>query len=129
MISASDINGAGNSLLRTEQLVKRYKQRTVVNGVSIQVSAGEIVGLLGPNGAGKTTTISVVTGLANYSSGSVRVFGFDVMTQYRESRRLIGLVPQVTVWVAMTFILGLLGAGIALAISGATVKQPLPVRS
>ena len=51
------------SLLKTDHLVKAYRHRRVVNGVSINVSAGEIVGLLGPNGAGKTTTFNMVVGL------------------------------------------------------------------
>ena len=59
------------ALLRTEQLVKRYKQRAVVNGVSIHVNAGEIVGLLGPNGAGKTTTFNMVVGVVRPESGEV----------------------------------------------------------
>lgn len=50
-------------LLRTEQLVKKYKQRTVVKNVSVEVNQGEIVGLLGPNGAGKTTTFYMIVGL------------------------------------------------------------------
>ena len=63
MISVADTDASAGALLRTEQLVKRYKQRTVVNGVSIHVGAGEIVGLLGPNGAGKTTTFNMVVGV------------------------------------------------------------------
>ena len=58
-------------LLRTDQLVKRYRQRAVVNGVSIYVNAGEIVGLLGPNGAGKTTTFNMVVGVIRPESGEV----------------------------------------------------------
>ena len=60
-----------DALLRTDQLVKRYKQRAVVNGVSIYVNAGEIVGLLGPNGAGKTTTFNMVVGVVRPESGDV----------------------------------------------------------
>jgi lipopolysaccharide export system ATP-binding protein len=60
-----------DALLRTDQLVKRYKQRAVVNGVSIYVNAGEIVGLLGPNGAGKTTTFNMVVGVIRPESGEV----------------------------------------------------------
>lgn len=59
------------SLLATQDLVKRYGDRRVVNGVSIQVSAGEIVGLLGPNGAGKTTTFNMVVGLIKPDAGEV----------------------------------------------------------
>lgn len=60
------------SLLVTENLVKRYKRRCVVNGVSIHVNAGEIVGLLGPNGAGKTTTFNIVVGVVKPEDGHVK---------------------------------------------------------
>src|SRR5262245_25480065 len=59
-------------LLSTDKLVKEYRQRRVVNGVSIGVSAGEIVGLLGPNGAGKTTTFNIVVGVIRPDQGAVR---------------------------------------------------------
>lgn len=58
-------------LLRTERLVKAYRGRRVVNGVSIEVAPGEIVGLLGPNGAGKTTTFNMVVGIVKPDDGSV----------------------------------------------------------
>jgi lipopolysaccharide export system ATP-binding protein len=60
------------SLLVTENLVKRYRRRCVVNGVSIHVNAGEIVGLLGPNGAGKTTTFGIVVGVVKPDDGEVK---------------------------------------------------------
>jgi lipopolysaccharide export system ATP-binding protein len=59
------------TLLRTDKLVKAYRQRRVVNGVSIQVASGEVVGLLGPNGAGKTTTFNMVVGLIKPDEGDV----------------------------------------------------------
>jgi lipopolysaccharide export system ATP-binding protein len=59
------------SLLRTDELVKAYRKRRVVNGVSISVSPGEIVGLLGPNGAGKTTTFNIVVGVVKPDEGAV----------------------------------------------------------
>ena len=59
-------------LLSTSKLVKEYRQRRVVNGVSIYVDSGEIVGLLGPNGAGKTTTFNIVVGLVRPDEGDVR---------------------------------------------------------
>lgn len=59
------------SLIRTDKLVKAYRQRRVVNGVSIQVAPGEIVGLLGPNGAGKTTTFNMVVGVIKADEGKV----------------------------------------------------------
>ena len=60
-----------STTLRSENLVKVYKKRTVVNKASIQVSKGEIVGLLGPNGAGKTTTFYMITGMIRPESGKV----------------------------------------------------------
>ena len=58
-------------VLRTENLVKKYRQRTVVNHVSIDVTQGEIVGLLGPNGAGKTTTFYMTVGLVTPNEGEI----------------------------------------------------------
>jgi ABC-2 type transport system ATP-binding protein len=65
-----------------------------LKGVSFDIQPGEFFGLLGPNGAGKTTLISVLAGLTRASSGHVRVHGMDVQTQYKEARRLLGVVPQ-----------------------------------
>ncbi|MDP3920085.1 MAG: ABC transporter ATP-binding protein [Candidatus Omnitrophota bacterium] len=77
-----------------KNLSKDYRRLRAIEDVSLEVEAGEFFGFLGPNGAGKTTTISVLTGLANFSAGQVRVFGHDVLTEYRKTRALIGLVPQ-----------------------------------
>ncbi len=60
----------------------------------MEVGDGEFFGFLGPNGAGKTTTINILAGLTTYKEGEVKVFGQDVVRDYREARRLIGLVPQ-----------------------------------
>ena len=60
-----------NLVLHTDNLVKKYKNRTVVKGVSVKVEQGEIVGLLGPNGAGKTTTFYMVVGLVTPNSGEI----------------------------------------------------------
>jgi ABC-2 type transport system ATP-binding protein len=65
-----------------------------VDGVSLQVKAGDFFGFLGPNGAGKTTTINAIVGLARLNGGSIRVFGYDNATQWRDARRFIGLAPQ-----------------------------------
>lgn len=84
-------------ILSTHHLVKRYKKRTVVNDVSIEVKQGECVGLLGPNGAGKTTTVEILEGFRTRDSGSVSVLGFDPQTrghQSREWRNRIGIVLQ-----------------------------------
>ena len=67
--------GLDGRLLATDNLVKEYRHRRVVNGVSISVAAGEIVGLLGPNGAGKTTTFNIVVGVVKPEAGTVRFPG------------------------------------------------------
>ncbi len=83
-------------LLRTEQLVKVYKDRRVVNGVSITVAPGEIVGLLGPNGAGKTTTFNMVVGLIRADGGQVLFQEKPVtrMPMHLRARRGIGYLTQ-----------------------------------
>ena len=82
--------------IRTQDLVKRYRQRTVVDHVSIDVSQGEIVGLLGPNGAGKTTTFYQVVGLINPDEGNVFLDELDItrMPMYKRAQMGIGYLPQ-----------------------------------
>ncbi|MDO6797860.1 ABC transporter ATP-binding protein [Shimia thalassica] len=65
-----------------------------LKGVTLSIEEGEILALLGPNGAGKTTLISTICGITNPGSGAVRVAGHDVVADYRQARRMIGLVPQ-----------------------------------
>jgi len=60
----------------------------------MEVRQGEYFGFLGPNGAGKTTTINILAGLTTYEDGEVKVFGKDIVRNYREARKLIGVVPQ-----------------------------------
>lgn len=83
-------------VLRTENLVKRYGKRTVVNGVSINVRQGEIVGLLGPNGAGKTTSFYMTTGLIVPNGGHVYLNDEDITTYpvYKRARVGIGYLAQ-----------------------------------
>src|SRR6188768_1972541 len=82
--------------LRTEQLTKSFGGRTVVRNVSLDVSAGEVVGLLGPNGAGKTTTFGMVVGLVGPDSGRVLLDDHDVTSDpmYIRARKGIGYLPQ-----------------------------------
>jgi len=82
--------------LRTENLTKSYGGRTVVGGVSLEVSSGEIVGLLGPNGAGKTTTFYMTVGLTGPDSGRVLLDGQDLTDDpmYIRARKGIGYLPQ-----------------------------------
>jgi ABC-2 type transport system ATP-binding protein len=96
--------------------------KTYANGylalksISLDINPGEILALLGPNGAGKTTLISSICGIVNASTGSVTVGGYDIVTKYRQTRSLIGLVPQEltlgafdSVWNTLCFSRGLFG--------------------
>ncbi len=86
----------GEQVLQTEELVKIYDGRSVVNGVNINVRAGEIVGLLGPNGAGKTTSFYMIVGLVRPNSGRVLFSGTDVTNypMYKRARLGMGYLPQ-----------------------------------
>jgi len=83
-------------LFASESLVKTYGRRTVVDGVSIEVRTGEIVGLLGPNGAGKTTTFYMMTGMIRPSAGRIRLDDKDVtgMPMFRRARAGVGYLAQ-----------------------------------
>jgi len=82
--------------LRAEQIVKTYRERTVVKGVSLEVNQGEIVGLLGPNGAGKTTSFYMIVGLIKSSSGHVYLDDEDITTNpmYVRAQKGIGYLAQ-----------------------------------
>jgi lipopolysaccharide export system ATP-binding protein len=83
-------------ILRTENLVKKYKNRTVVGGVSVEVKQGEIVGLLGPNGAGKTTTFYMTVGLIKPNSGKIFLDDKDITStpMYKRAQLGIGYLAQ-----------------------------------
>ena len=87
---------ADHVLLATEQLMKEYSGRRVVNGVSVNVKAGEIVGLLGPNGAGKTTTFNMVVGVVKPDDGAVKFQTHDItrLPMHRRARLGIGYLTQ-----------------------------------
>jgi ABC-2 type transport system ATP-binding protein len=105
------------TIVSVENLRKVYESGfEALKGVSLEIGEGEILALLGPNGAGKTTLISTICGITRPTSGRVTVAGHDVVTDYRASRRLIGLVPQeitlepfTKVGVAARFTRGLFG--------------------
>src|SRR6478735_7363026 len=82
--------------ITTKDLVKRYRQRTVVNHVSVDVKQGEIVGLLGPNGAGKTTTFYMVVGLIRPDQGEVYLDDQNItsLPMYKRAKMGIGYLPQ-----------------------------------
>ncbi|MFA5088493.1 MAG: ABC transporter ATP-binding protein [Candidatus Omnitrophota bacterium] len=77
-----------------KNLTKFYKTFQALDNVSFEVKRGDFFAFLGPNGAGKTTTINVITGLSNYLSGTVKIFGYDTAREYPQTRRLVGLCAQ-----------------------------------
>ncbi len=81
--------------LQITDLVKRYETGVeALKGVSIEIKPGEFFGLLGPNGAGKSTLIHCATGLAQPTSGEIKIFGNDAIHKYKEARLAVGLAPQ-----------------------------------
>ena len=82
--------------LYTDQIRKSYRNRNVVDGVSIEVSQGEIVGLLGPNGAGKTTSFYMIVGLVKPDLGNVFLDGTNItnLPMYKRAQLGIGYLPQ-----------------------------------
>lgn len=80
--------------LVVHRLEKSYGQLKVLKSINWRVAKGDFVGLLGHNGAGKSTLIKTITGLASPDSGSIRVFDFDVVAAYRQTRRLVGIAAQ-----------------------------------
>lgn len=83
-------------ILRSENLVKKYKSRVVANNVSVQVRQGEIVGLLGPNGAGKTTSFYMIVGMVKPNSGKIFLDDKDITSEpmYRRAQLGVGYLPQ-----------------------------------
>ncbi len=80
--------------IQLDNVQKRYGALQALAGVAFAIEQGDFFGLLGPNGAGKTTLISIIGGLTRADAGVARVLGHDVVTEYRASRRLLGVVPQ-----------------------------------
>jgi ABC-2 type transport system ATP-binding protein len=91
------MNQAGPAI-RVSDLGKRFRTIQALDGVSLDIQQGEFFGLLGPNGAGKTTLISILAGLTLADSGSAAIMGHDVVRDYRQSRRALGVVPQELVY-------------------------------
>ncbi|MEE9351230.1 MAG: ABC transporter ATP-binding protein [Thiotrichaceae bacterium] len=105
------------SIVSIKNLSKIYDTgHQALHQVDLDIEQGEILALLGPNGAGKTTLISIICGIVSPTTGTVKVDGFDIINDYRQSRELIGLVPQEltlgafdTVWNTVNFSRGLFG--------------------
>ena len=105
------------SIISVTNLSKTYASGfQALKNINLDIREGEIFALLGPNGAGKTTLIGIVCGIVNASTGNIKVDGHDIVTDYRASRSLIGLVPQElttdafeTVWATASFSRGLFG--------------------
>ncbi len=83
-----------NAAVRIRGLEKAYPRVQALRGVDLEIAEGEFFALLGPNGAGKTTLISILAGLSRPSAGTAEVMGHDVVRNYREARRNLGVVPQ-----------------------------------
>ncbi len=106
-----------STILSVKNLSKTYDSgHQALTNINLDICQGEIIALLGPNGAGKTTLISTICGLVSPTSGTVTVDGHDIITHYRQTRELIGLVPQELtlgafdkVWDTVNFSRGLFG--------------------
>lgn len=105
------------TIVSIDKLSKTYASgHQALKAISLDIHEGEILALLGPNGAGKTTLISAVCGIVTPTSGTVKIGGYDNISQFRKARKLIGLVPQEltlgafeTVWNTVSFSRGLFG--------------------
>ena len=107
-----------DSIISIKDLSKVYGSGLdALKNINLEVKKGDMLALLGPNGAGKTTLISTICGIISPSSGSVTVDGFDIISDFRKTRAMIGLVPQEltlgsfdTVWGTVRFSRGLFGS-------------------
>jgi ABC-2 type transport system ATP-binding protein len=82
-------------LIQVENLVKKYGQQTVLNGINLTVKEGEILGLLGPNGAGKSTTMNIITGYISATDGNIEVDGLNILKEPKKVKKKIGYLPEI----------------------------------
>jgi ABC-2 type transport system ATP-binding protein len=82
------------AMIEVQNLTKRYRDRSAIEGLTFSVNEGDILGFLGPNGAGKSTTMKILTGFLPPSQGTAKVAGFDVFEQPLEVKRRIGYLPE-----------------------------------
>ena len=83
-----------HSAISIKNVSKNYGVLQALDDVSLSIEQGEFFGLLGPNGAGKTTLISILAGLVTADQGHAAIMGADVQSQFRDARRMLGVVPQ-----------------------------------
>lgn len=82
-------------MIQITNLVKKYGNKTALQGIDLMVKEGEIMGLLGPNGAGKSTTMNIMTGYLSATSGEVKINGHDILTEPIEMKKSIGYLPEI----------------------------------
>ena len=82
------------TVVKLDGLMKKYDNKAVVDGLSLEIKEGEIFGLLGPNGAGKSTTMNMICSLLKPTAGSIELFGYDIKTENRKVKPMIGYIPQ-----------------------------------
>ena len=82
-------------MIQITNLVKKYGNKTALQGIDLTVKEGEIMGLLGPNGAGKSTTMNIMTGYLSATSGEVKINGHDILTEPIETKKSIGYLPEI----------------------------------
>ena len=83
-----------NTIVKLEGLIKKYDNKPVVDGMTLEIKEGEIFGLLGPNGAGKSTTMNMICSLLKPTAGNIELFGMDVKKDSKKIKPLIGYIPQ-----------------------------------
>jgi len=83
-----------DTVVRIDGLIKKYDNKAVVDGLTLDIQEGEIFGLLGPNGAGKSTTMNMICSLLKPNAGKIELFGYDIKKDSRKVKPLIGYVPQ-----------------------------------
>ena len=119
-----------DDILVIDSLVKKYGDKVAVNNLSLKIKRGTFFGLLGPNGAGKSSTIHCITGIGNITSGSIIVDGVDVVKDYKEARKKVGLSPQefnVDIFATSAELLDYMGGyyGIPVAIRAPRIEELL----
>jgi ABC-2 type transport system ATP-binding protein len=82
-------------LIQIENLVKKYGQQNVLNGINLNINDGEILGFLGPNGAGKSTTMNIITGYISATEGTVKIDGLDILEQPKKVKKKMGYLPEI----------------------------------